>query len=233
MKHSLSSLLASAALLTLGHPALAADPAEKVTGHYYLEGVNEVGSEIILKKDGKFMWGMSYGAVDQQVDGTWTVSDKKINLIASSPDGEPVFKLFSEEELKALGGNDKNAPGLWKAEIGIAGRGGMADVEVKFEAKSGKSAIAFTSDRGDAVVRMPPSETWARVGLRRKTSKADYQWINVPAKRALERVTGITLTDPKWLGSRAFQTLTLEVVARGLKAEPDTMLSKGVYVMRP
>lgn len=234
MKRCLKSALACAALFTLSHPVLAADPpAAKLSGHYYLEGVNEVGSELLLKKDGKFQWGLSYGAVDQQADGTWTVAGNKVNLVTSSPDGEPVFKLFTEDEFKKLGSHDEQMAGQWKAEVGIPGRGGMPDVEIKFEANSGKSAIALTSGRGEAVVRMTGSEIWTRAGLRRKGSKGDYQWLAIPPRRAQERVAAFTLTDPKWLGNQAFKTLSFDIVANGLKAGPESMLSRGVYVMRP
>ena len=233
MKSSLTSLLACAALFALSQPVLAADPpATDVTGHYYLQGVTEVGSELLLKKDGKFEWGLAYGAADMLANGTWTVSGKKVNLGASRPAGEPVFTLFSEEAFSELGMNEEKVPGQWKAAIGVPGQGGMADVEVRFEAKSGKSATAITSELGDASVQMSAKESWARAGLRAKGSKAEYQWFIIPAKRAREQIAGFTLTDPKWLGKQAFTTLSLDIVADGLKADPASMLSRGVYVKR-
>jgi hypothetical protein len=52
----------------------------KWKGHYYLSGVREVGSELILRDDGRYEWFMSYGAVDQMSDGTWAKSGEDIVL---------------------------------------------------------------------------------------------------------------------------------------------------------
>lgn len=51
--------------------AAAAAERARYAGHYYLEGVMEVGSELLLKPDGRFEWMLSYGAVDQQAEGQW------------------------------------------------------------------------------------------------------------------------------------------------------------------
>lgn len=44
---------------------------QKFTGHYYLRGVMETGSELLLKKDGSFAWYLAVGALDQTADGQW------------------------------------------------------------------------------------------------------------------------------------------------------------------
>lgn len=59
--------------------------ARKVTGTYYLEGGNEVGSIIRLGADGKFRYMLSYGAVDQEAKGSWRITGKQVTL--SSPPG--------------------------------------------------------------------------------------------------------------------------------------------------
>ena len=41
------------------------------SGHYYLHGVMEVGSELLLQPDGKFQWMIAVGALDQYAEGTW------------------------------------------------------------------------------------------------------------------------------------------------------------------
>ena len=57
---------------------------ENLAGHYYLSGVTEVGSELLLKRDGSFEWAMSYGAMDQQSQGTWKLRDGKLVLTAKA-----------------------------------------------------------------------------------------------------------------------------------------------------
>jgi len=44
----------------------AADPS----GHYVLQGVREVGSELLLKPDGKFEFMLAYGAADLWAKGS-------------------------------------------------------------------------------------------------------------------------------------------------------------------
>lgn len=51
-------------------PSQAADVAS-LEGHYYLAGVREVGSELLLKPDGSFQWMLAYGAADHTVQGRW------------------------------------------------------------------------------------------------------------------------------------------------------------------
>ncbi|TGV77628.1 hypothetical protein EN788_67460, partial [Mesorhizobium sp. M2D.F.Ca.ET.145.01.1.1] len=57
--------LGCAFLLGAANPASAAGckPGDAgLAGHYYLRGVMEVGSELLLKKDGSFEFMLAYGA---------------------------------------------------------------------------------------------------------------------------------------------------------------------------
>lgn len=62
-------------------------------GHYYLSGVRETGSELLLRPDGRFSWVMSYGAVDQAAEGEWRIDGKTV-LLDAGPDArvEPAFR---------------------------------------------------------------------------------------------------------------------------------------------
>jgi hypothetical protein len=65
--------IGSLLLAALSHAALAqpldAAARKALSGHYYLQGATEVGSELLLTEDGKFQWMLSYGAVDQFAKG--------------------------------------------------------------------------------------------------------------------------------------------------------------------
>ncbi|NHQ94054.1 hypothetical protein [Janthinobacterium lividum] len=228
MKQSLSSLLACAALAFF-IPASAAEPAAStLPGHYYLQGIMETGSELLLKKDGTFEWILSYGNTDQQASGEWRVAGDMVTLVAGNNGGkEPQFRVFEESEMRI---QKPAEAGLWVAIVGFPQVGPMAGVEVKFEAQSGKKATAVSVANGDAIVRMPASERWVRAGLRRQGSKTDYQWLAVPAERAQERIAAFAVTDPQWLRSQAFQKLALRVVKGGLKVDDaDNGLARGLY----
>lgn len=226
----LSSALACASLLSLSIQAVAADQAA-LAGHYYLQGVTEVGSELLLKKDGRFEWMLSYGAVDQQASGDWRVAGDAVTLVSGNGGKEPQFRVFDESEMNI---KKPAAAGQWVAIVGFPRVGPMAGVEVRFEAKSGKTATAVSVQNGDAIVAMPASEIWVRAGLRRQGSSADFQWLVVPPERARERIAAFAVTDRQWLAGQAFQTLNLRVVENGLKvSDPDNGLGRGTYIRQP
>lgn len=227
MKISLACWLACAALACAA-PASAADQAgSALPGHYYLQGVMETGSELLLKKDGTFEWMLSYGNTDEQASGEWRIAGDLVTLVAGNGGKEPQFRVFEETEMRI---QKPAEAGLWVAIVGFPKVGPMAGVEVKFEAHSGKSATAVSVANGDAIVRMPASERWVRAGLRRQGSKADYQWLAVPPERAQQRLAAFAVTDPQWLRGQAFQKLALRVVKGGLKVDDaDNGLARGLY----
>ena len=54
--------------------------AIRVPGHYFLRGVREVGSELLLLEDGSFEYLLSYGAVDISARGAWRSDGKQVFL---------------------------------------------------------------------------------------------------------------------------------------------------------
>ncbi len=58
----------------------AGQAAPGIAGHYYLRGMREVGSELLLTEDGRFQYLMSYGAVDIEASGQWRSDGKQIHL---------------------------------------------------------------------------------------------------------------------------------------------------------
>lgn len=206
----------------------AATPKDDLSGHYYLEGgPSETGSELLLKKDGKFQWMLSYGAQDHGAQGTWQLKDQKVIL---STIAVPMkYRLFTEKEL------DLNKPpkaGSWVAVVGVPDMGPIADVEVKFEAKSGKSAIAISAGNGDAIVSMPAGEQWSRTGLRRSNGKEEWDWVAVTPVRSEARIAGFALTNPLSI-QRAFATLELKREKAGLVVAGEEGGLRGTYVRRP
>lgn len=83
----------AAVTLLLAGPANA-DANMDVIGHYYLQGVMETGSELLLMPDGRFQWYISYGAVDQNAEGTWSRDKNVVTLKAQGADRtKPLFRL--------------------------------------------------------------------------------------------------------------------------------------------
>ena len=61
------------------------DPA--LAGHYYLEGMMETGSELLLRPDDRFQWYFSYGALDLTAEGRWHRDGDAVWLDPDATDG--------------------------------------------------------------------------------------------------------------------------------------------------
>jgi len=97
-----------------GHPRLA--------GHYALNGVMEVGSEIVLRKDGSFEFMLAYGANDQYGKGCWVQDGATVSLV---PAGRPVISGSHTPDSTGFEGMVLRIDGdalLW--DIGGSGRTG-------------------------------------------------------------------------------------------------------------
>lgn len=205
-------LVSKTVIILLGlitQPAFAAAsrplPASGLAGHYYLQGERELGSKMMLNKSGNFHWMLSYGAVDLAAQGTWQQKGKRV-VLKSAPPQPGKFRLFDESELNL---RKAPSPGTWVAVVGIPMEGPVAEVEVRFESKAGKTATAVSKANGDAVVTMPDGEQWVRSGLRRAGSKDKWVWIEVPAKRAKARIAGFAVTNLNEIQPPPFKSLTL------------------------
>lgn len=74
--------LGFAALLALTGAADACAPGDKrLAGHYYLNGVMEVGSELLLRPDGSFEFMLAYGANDQYGKGCWVKRGSTVEVV--------------------------------------------------------------------------------------------------------------------------------------------------------
>jgi hypothetical protein len=79
---SAAGLLFAACQSTGSARAGACAPGDpKLVGHYYLNGVMEVGSELLLKPDGSFEFYLAYGALDQYGKGCWRVEGNQVLVI--------------------------------------------------------------------------------------------------------------------------------------------------------
>ena len=78
-------------------PATAPSPAEvrAHAGVYALSGVREAASELRLREDGSFTFGLTYGALDESGSGRWTVDGGTIVLQSSGTAHPPKITLQS------------------------------------------------------------------------------------------------------------------------------------------
>lgn len=77
-------------------------PDSALAGEYYLEGVMEVGSGILLKPDHTFLMFFSYGSLDKSGMGTWAVKNNTV-ILNSDPRPANDFKLISSKKTGVKG----------------------------------------------------------------------------------------------------------------------------------
>ncbi|MBC2670321.1 hypothetical protein ACFOON_17245 [Novosphingobium piscinae] len=86
-------------LIGSASPLPASAGTSALVGHYYLSGVRETGSELVLGADGRFAWFLSYGALDQTAEGTWRREGDAVILAADPPDrSKPLFAALDRED---------------------------------------------------------------------------------------------------------------------------------------
>ena len=83
------------ALVLLMALAMLTARAEDLAGHYVLQGVMEVGSELLLKSDGSFEYMLAYGAADYWAKGTWRHKDNSV-VLNSADSKEAPFSIPSK-----------------------------------------------------------------------------------------------------------------------------------------
>jgi len=188
------------------------DPA--LVGHYYLNGVMETGSELLLKPDGRFQWMMAYGALDQFAQGRWQRDGERV-LLQSDPVGKtPEFRPFTDAEMNSHPPSPADA---WTVVVGIPEQGPMSGIEVMFEGDDGKGQTRLTAADGTATLQpFPPGRHWSRVGLRRQGRNEPWQWFVLPKPWQSERFAAYFVKDASAYRQSAFEKLQLRVDGKDL-----------------
>lgn len=100
------ALLAVALLCGTAQPA----HAESAAGHYFLEGVMETGSELLLRPDGRFQFYLVYGALDLFANGLWTERDGHVLLNSDKPEpGYEAVQAFKTLDLARTTTSEREA----------------------------------------------------------------------------------------------------------------------------
>jgi hypothetical protein len=81
------------ALLWVVAAGLAVAQTGNFAGHYYLQNLREVGSELLLRPDGSFEFMLAYGAADYSAKGTWKAQGGAVILNSAAGKPAPPFSL--------------------------------------------------------------------------------------------------------------------------------------------
>jgi hypothetical protein len=99
MSRALSSFAAALMLLApiaaAAAPAGPPSPADRCLAGDYQGQAMEVGAQLHLGEDGRFTYGLAYGALDEQAEGQWE-NDGGAVYLTSDPVTPPQFTLLGE-----------------------------------------------------------------------------------------------------------------------------------------
>ena len=87
-----------AATLILATSAQAAD----IAGHYRLQNMREMGSELLLKPDGQFEFFLTYGAADYWAKGKWHSQNSTV-VLNTNGESKPPFRMAASSASQAEG----------------------------------------------------------------------------------------------------------------------------------
>jgi len=85
--------VANAVARSSADTGLSSPAARAIAGHYVLEGMREVGSELLLRPDGQFQFMLVYGALDETGEGTWTRDGAAVILQSAGVPHPPTVRL--------------------------------------------------------------------------------------------------------------------------------------------
>jgi hypothetical protein len=106
MSLAASALLAAAAS-AIAAPTMAQSPS--LVGTYDGRQM-EMAAALELLADGRFRYGLAYGALDEEAAGKWTLRDDRV-LLTSDPVRAPRFVLVSQ---------GKGAPGMLRVDLDVS-----------------------------------------------------------------------------------------------------------------
>ncbi|MFU8926162.1 hypothetical protein [Acinetobacter puyangensis] len=76
------------------------EQANTWSGRYYLKGIMETGSTLVLHRNGRFDFTLAYGAMNQSAQGQWWLNPTYncIGLAVDTPNQSQYFQLLSEHQ---------------------------------------------------------------------------------------------------------------------------------------
>lgn len=167
--------------------------AARIAGHYYLRGVREVGSELLLSADGRFDYLMSYGATDIQASGTWRSDGKQVIL------DTPPIQPFSA--IGKVGADTRAAEGD-QLTVRVYYQGRPVKVDVAMSSASGDYAGTPKQSEGADGVSAPiaPGELKALAVFVPLPSGARWHSVDVSKSDIAARALRIDLELPESAG---------------------------------
>jgi uncharacterized cupin superfamily protein len=163
----------------------AAGEKNPLVGHYYLQGVTEVGSDIVLRENGRFEYGAAMGGYEESAAGTWRQTPQGVTLKADRDERPPSFTFVAGRASK-----DPDDKGSITVSVGNKAMGLVfSGMDVEFQFKSGKSFKGQTGRSGRLSLEGPfKGDKPTRVGIGYLREGVAMVWhdIQVPAHNVFE-----------------------------------------------
>ncbi|MCG2840456.1 hypothetical protein L6Q21_05620 [Sandaracinobacter sp. RS1-74] len=192
--------LAAAPAALAAAPGTESASAENASlaGQYMLMGVREAAAGLELLGDGRFRYGLSYGALDEQAEGNWRREGNRI-LLTTSPEPRPPEWTLAETE--------KGEPKQFALLLEGANGRPIRDVEVELRLSDGSIVEART---GTDWLEAPLEAGAVPVAVRFRIPLFDAR----SPEFAVDLAKGHRLRfrlDPRDLGTRDFRDWPLEI----------------------
>ena len=189
-------LFGLALIISLGSTVSVADSRD-LAGHYYLQGVMEMASELVLRKDGTFSSGIMYGSAEGYDKGSWEVSGDTLILKSETPPttrialeiefvlnrekGLAVTEAERQEDKEQYLHLAKNNYVLNMFYVGFSSLPAINPVSVywKFDGGAVRQQIWTDSTQAQLLQPFNVKSILMEVGFQVKGSRTPIQWVEV------------------------------------------------------
>jgi len=193
------TLIATACLAV---PQTHAQDAKTLPGEYCLSGVREVGSCMRLSVGGKWEYFLSYGAYDEQSEGTWKAANGAVVVDSLPYDRRATFSFKRLQK-------SENGP-YTVLVVGKGGDRGLAGIDVVVTCDGARKA-GYTQYYGFEV---DCAQAPTAIALSLRMFALPPQTIDVASRAGAEKAYVFEF-DPGDLGKRKFTAQRLQIGADG------------------
>ena len=143
--------------------------ADSPAGHYTLQGLREVGSELMLHPDGRFEYMLAYGSYDEFARGTWRRDGQRVILNSEGQDVPARFTLKRTEK--------RPEQGIFVLVNNKAGRG-IASIDVILQFDANRRETGYTQSYGFEFP-LPDNRLPRAIGLGLRRYNVEPQWTEI------------------------------------------------------
>lgn len=193
--------LALLLLLALGSSASARERGP--AGVYRLVGEQDAASGLVLRSDGHFRYFLSYGALDEEAEGRWSVADGMVTLVTEP---KPVPPAFGQAPSAKSDAAPLTVRVNWPDGRGVA----LVDLRIGFD--EGPPVEGYTQEDGWS---LPAEERRIPRWIELKVPMHDFLSPRFPIDVATGNALAFTLT-PNDLGKFDFEGIRVKVEPNAL-----------------